>query len=111
MKESGFTTIELQPCYEFIELSAEPSFETSAERLEAKKEQPFLQRKEASAAGPRLNYWGYKKGFYYAPKAGYAASKDPCVEFKNMVKAFHKNNMEIVYAVLFSEGRGRDGYF
>ena len=109
LKESGFTTIELQPCYEFIELSAEPSFETSAERPEAKKEQAFHPRKEASAAGPRLNYWGYKKGFYYAPKAGYAASKNPCVEFKNMVKAFHKNNMEIVMQFYFpKDAEGMD---
>lgn len=27
-----------------------------------------------------LNYWGYREGFYYAPKAAYAAGEDPAEE-------------------------------
>ncbi len=33
-----------------------------------------------------LNYWGYREGFYYAPKAAYAAGEDPAEEFRLMVK-------------------------
>ena len=26
---------------------------------------------------PRINYWGYKKGYYFAPKFSYSASGHP----------------------------------
>lgn len=89
LKESGFTTIELQPAYEFLEL----------EEPEEKEKVPLYPGCEDHT--PRLNYWGYKKGFYYAPKAAYAAGKDVSAEFKGMVKVFHKNQMEVVMQFYF----------
>ena len=74
LKKLGITTVELQPAYEFIE--REPGEE-------------------------KLNYWGYKKGFYYAPKASYAAGKDPVEEFRDMVREFHRNRMEVVMQFYF----------
>ncbi len=91
LKETGITTIELQPCYEFIEL--EPEHDPAA----AYYQQP--QRKE-----PRLNYWGYKRGFYYAPKSAYAAGDDAVTEFKELVKALHQNGMELVMQFYFPRG-------
>ena len=50
----------------------------------------------------KKNYWGYKSGFYYAPKRSYAATKDPVLEFKTMVKAFHEHQMEVIPEFYFS---------
>lgn len=84
LKETGITTLELQPSYEFLEL--EP--ETDPVRK--------LQIRE-----PKLNYWGYKKGYYYAPKSGYAAGEDAVREFKELVKALHRNGLELVMQFYF----------
>lgn len=88
LKETGITTIELQPSYEFTELEPEtvPVIHHGFQ----------LQQQE-----PKLNYWGYKKGYYYAPKAGYAAGKDAVTEFKELVKALHRNGMELVMQFYF----------
>ena len=86
LKELGITTVEFQPIYEFIELEAvKPTPVT----------QPNASVKEV------LNYWGYKKGFYYAPKACYAAFDDPVGEFRELVKAFHKHKMEVILQFYF----------
>lgn len=50
------------------------------------------------------NYWGYGKGFYFAPKATYAASKDVQIEFKDMVKACHKSGIEVILEMPFHQG-------
>lgn len=55
----------------------------------------------ARPAGKELNYWGYKRGYYYAPKAAYAASRDAAGEFREMVKALHGNGMELVMQFYF----------
>lgn len=92
LKEIGVTTLELQPAYEFAELSGG---EEGMGRI------PGTVREQAENGPKRLNYWGYKKGFYYAPKAGYAASGNPVREFKEMVKALHENGMELVMQFYF----------
>lgn len=86
LKESGITTVELQPVYEFLEMTGTDAGEA-----------PGYQGKEEA----RLNYWGYTKGYYYAPKAAYAAGEDSGTEFKELVRAFHKNGMEIVLQFYF----------
>lgn len=95
LKETGITTVELQPAYEFLEM---PDDE------ERKKQFPHGVVSEADLdrlCPKRLNYWGYKKGYYYAPKAAYAAGEDASLEFKEMVKAFHANGMEVVMQFYF----------
>ena len=86
LKETGITTVELQPIYEFIEYKA----------VEKTLAYGVLQEE-------KLNYWGYTKGYYYAPKAAYSASADSMTEFKELVKAFHKNGMEVVLQFYFPE--------
>lgn len=85
LKEIGVTTLELQPAYEFLEAEV-------------------LEEQEKIDGGNRLNYWGYKKGFYYAPKASYAASNQPSDELKTLVKELHKNGMELVMQFYFPKG-------
>lgn len=84
LKECGITTIELQPVYEFLELKECQKDEYGYLLLEEK-----------------LNYWGYTKGYYYAPKASYSKSEDSITEFKEMVKSFHDNKMEVVLQFYF----------
>lgn len=72
-KELGITTLELQPAYEFDENEGEKS-----------------------------NYWGYKIGYYYVPKTGYCLN-NPVTEFKDMVKALHKNNLEVIMQFYFTD--------
>lgn len=91
LKETGITTLELQPSYEFLEL--EP--ETDPMVIYG------LQPRERE---PKLNYWGYKEGYYYAPKSGYAAGEDAVTEFKELVKALHRNGMELVMQFYFPKG-------
>lgn len=97
LKEIGVTTVELQPAYEFSE---RPFKEEKAHR------QPYMTEAGVLEEEPRqrLNYWGYKKGYYYVPKSAYAASDDAVVEFKELVKAFHANGMELVMQFYFPEG-------
>lgn len=73
----GMTTIELLPAYEFVEYD-----------------------------GEKLNYWGFKQGFYYAPKRSYSAG-DSVLEFKQLVKELHKNKLELVMQFYFDEGFDR----
>lgn len=95
LKEIGVTTVELQPVYEFLEIP------TEEERL---KSFPLglVSEEEMDALCPkRLNYWGYKKGYYYAPKTAYATGADASAELKELVRAFHENGMEIVLQFYF----------
>ncbi len=88
LKELGITTLELQPAYEFNELTEE-TFGWGKTPLIVKR--------------PVLNYWGYQEGFYYAPKRAYAKSENAGREFKDMVKALHENRMEVVMQFYFPE--------
>lgn len=85
LKKLGITTLELQPVYEFTEY-------------------PLAEDKDMSDTGnsePALNYWGYKEGYYFAPKCAYSASGDPVSEFKKLVKTLHQNRMEIILQFYF----------
>lgn len=90
LRETGITTLELQPAYEFFELPTDRELE---------KEHGGACR--LPGEGRVLNYWGYKKGFYYAPKGAYAAGEDSVCEFKTMVRTFHQNGMEVVMQFYF----------
>lgn len=88
LKEIGVTTIELQPCYEFPEMTAKTDDLSNA-------------RFGVAEPVSKLNYWGYKQGYYYAPKAAYAAGEDASAEFKELVKTLHQNQIELVMQFYF----------
>ncbi|MCR4791666.1 MAG: hypothetical protein K5871_02840 [Lachnospiraceae bacterium] len=75
LESVGITTIELQPAYEFNEWDDETG---------------------------KINYWGYKPGFYYTPKRAYSYTGDPAGEFRNLVKALHRRRMEICMQFYFA---------
>ena len=89
LKELGITAVELMPAYEFLELE---------EALVENERIPMAYRNTE----PVLNYWGYKEGYYYAPKSAYAAeASDPVSSFKNMVKQLHTNGIEVLMQFYF----------
>ena len=49
----------------------------------------------------KTNYWGYGKACYYAPKMTYAGKKGPVRELKDMIKACHKNGIEVILEMPF----------
>ena len=95
LQEIGVTTVELQPVYEFDE--------TPVKQQEAAGNVTDLAT--GKCPGYRvLNYWGYQEGYYYAPKAAYAASEDPSEELRRMILEFHKRKMEVILQFYFPAG-------
>lgn len=104
LKELGINQVILMPCYDFYEFDSEkdslpeghPKYQTSvavdAEGNEIDNSDTY-----------KLNYWGFKKGSYYCPKANYAASEDFIAEFKTMVKDLHSSGIEIILQFLFEK--------
>ncbi len=79
LKELGINYVELMPAYEFDEIM-------------------FLSGK--------INYWGYTVGNYFAPKEAYA-KRDAINEFKELVKALHKEGIELGMEFYFVPGTSR----
>lgn len=92
LKNLGVTSLLLMPAYEFIENERSQPIATGPGNL--------LQPRTALNT---LNYWGYKKGYYYAPKASYAAGQDPCTEMKQLVRGCHEKGIELFMQFYFSE--------
>lgn len=85
LKELGVNAVELMPIYEFDE------FENS--------------RPNPQTGELLLNYWGYSTVGFFAPKAGYATTGKLGMqvdELKTLVKALHKNGIEVILDVVFN---------
>jgi len=85
LKELGITAVELMPAYEFDEVE--------------KRETPF-----GEDGGTKINYWGFREGYYYAPKSAYAYDGDAASEMKGMIRALHKAGIEVLMQFYFPEG-------
>jgi len=83
LKSLGITAVELMPILEFDELD---------------------QTRRNPATGEQLkNYWGYAPLSFFAPKASYASRPgDQVCEFKEMVKAFHQEGIEVILDVVYN---------
>lgn len=97
LKELGVTAVELMPAYEFLELEQEKKRSHSMAEAASR----FMEKPEAEKERPRINYWGFKKGYYFAPKASYSSAEDPVAEFKGMVKSLHENGLEVIMQFYF----------
>lgn len=78
LKQLGVTAIELMPVFQFDWQDAPPGLE---------------------------NYWGYSPVSFFAPHLPYSVSKDPvrCItEFRDMVKAFHRADIEVILDVVYN---------
>ncbi len=99
LKELGITGALLMPAYEFDEILPPPHTEPESmeEAAASFREIP------ADTETFRINYWGYQEGLYYMPKYAYAAGRDAVREFKDMVRAFHAEGMEVLMQFYFPE--------
>ena len=104
LKELGINAVELMPAYEFEECEWENvpdtavthTIEYQVEHIDAK-----IEADEEPVRAKRINCWGYKEAFYFAPKASFAAGDDAVTEFKEMVREFHKNGIELIMQFYF----------
>lgn len=57
------------------------------------------------------NFWGYSPYGFFAPHPGYAATDDARTEFRDMVKAFHREGIGVILDVVFNHTaeNGPDG--
>jgi len=91
LKELGINQLELMPVYDFAETPVRDNQSRQQQSLSIQGE-------------PKLNYWGYTAGYYFAPKASYAATGNPVEEFKDLVKALHRNGIELTLEFYFPGG-------
>ncbi len=89
LKELGVTAVELLPVTEFDEVMVtEPAAGIPGQKPEAT---------------GRINYWGYGPSFLYALKTSYGSGEtEPEREFKELVKALHRENMECILEFYFT---------
>ncbi len=116
LKDLGINQVVLMPAYEFEEIQRAPepqgakgapagaAAQTAAGAASQMTEGTAVQT-SAGAGAPtgKLNYWGYTESWYFAPKAGYCAGREPDVEFKTMVRAMHEAGIEVVMEFAFPD--------
>lgn len=92
IKELGVTALELMPAYNFVELEPLPD-----------KEGEFSMG-VYDPVEPKLNYWGYKESFYFAPKSSFSSNRsDAATCLKDMIKALHKEGLEVIMQFFFPD--------
>jgi isoamylase len=85
LKQLGITAVELMPIHEFDEDELITRNPLTGERLK--------------------NFWGYNTINFFAPRSRYSASGalgQQVKEFKQMVKALHRENIEVILDVVFN---------
>jgi glycogen operon protein len=78
LRELGITAVELMPIFQFDTEDAPPG---------------------------KTNYWGYSPVSFFAPHRGYSSRQDrlgPLDEFRDMVKALHRADIEVILDVVFN---------
>ncbi len=102
LKSLGINQVRLMPVYEFTEMM----------QLHAQKKLPAKTQQEAKARAfehkqqekrYKMNFWGYGEGYYFAPKASFAATRNPDEELRNLVKAFHAEGIEVLLEFSFPD--------
>ena len=109
LRSLGVTAVELMPAYEMNEI--ENPYQNSDKRSigTTHRKSELLYSKDGSISNKssvklKLNFWGYKKGFYFAPRTAYCEnSNDAENEFKEFVKTMHKNGLEVIMQFYFDE--------
>ena len=98
LKSLGANQIVLMPCYEFDEI-IRPRKAGSMDKIDYKTDL-------TKPASLKLNFWGFTKGYYFMPKAGYSNGA-PVNEFKEMVKAAHRSGIEVIMRFYFPDSYNR----
>ena len=101
----GVTTVELMPVYEFEErVFPEEKVLPDYIQWEAEDADMIVPPEETKVL-PKLNFWGYTKGNYFAVKSSYARNAAKASqEYKTLVRKLHQHGMECVMEFFFPEG-------
>ncbi len=98
LKDFGFNALEFQPLYDFEEV------------ITSKK--PYVDKRGKNrikiTPADKVNYWGYGKASYFAPKASYFGGADCVKNMRKMIHAIHKKGMKIIMEMSFSEDESED---
>lgn len=87
----GVTGVVLFPTYEFDECTSDFVPKSMLEAQIHCKDHPLNHE--------RINYWGFVPGFYYAKKRGYSSKEDANFEFRHLVMALHKHDLECIETI------------
>lgn len=104
LKDLGITSVLLMPAYEFDEVMVQesnPQTQTMEQAAASYMKELPGETEHAIEHKYKTNYWGYQKGLYYIPKSRYAYGRDAVTEYKDMVKAMHQNNIEVLMQFYF----------
>lgn len=85
LKELGVTAVELLPVFQFDPQESPPGL---------------------------TNYWGYNPVSFFAPHHGYGSTQSPLGvldEFRDMVKALHRADIEVILDVVYNHTAEGDG--
>ena len=114
IKEMGFNAVELMPAYEWSESLKSPAEEKKPVREASLsmlrghvdiREALRANAAETSDIPQKKNYWGYSgRNYYFAPKQLFSASDDSITEFRNLVKAFHREGIECIMEFYVAPG-------
>ena len=101
----GVTTVELMPVYEFEErIFPEEKVLPDYIQWEAEDADMIVPPEEIKVL-PKLNFWGYTKGNYFAVKSSYARNAAKAsLEYKALIRKLHQHGMECVMEFFFPEG-------
>lgn len=103
IKDLGFTAIELMPVYEFEEIDIPPVVELPNYVKWDKSKTDIIEPIEPEKIIPKVNYWGYEVGNYFAVKSSYGTQPNKAgVEFKELVDKMHELGIECIMEIFFS---------
>ena len=102
LKALGVTTVEFMPLYEFEEMEI-PKKQKLPGYIPQDNTAYNETLPDTEAEHPKVNYWGYTKGFYFAPKASYSCSKNVAQELKHLIDTLHQNQIECVLEMYFEK--------
>ena len=97
LKDLGITAIEAMPIFEFEDVIYNPAYSKVNPAVI-----PFIDE-GGKTWESKVNYWGYAKGAYMAPKKAYSFTGQPDIECKDMIKALHKNGIEFIAEFYFPQ--------
>ena len=101
IKSLGVTAVELMPAYEMNEI------DYTSKRSDKRSSNLYSNNGNISSRNMlelKPNFWGYKKGYYFAPRTAYCENpQDAENEFKSFVKTMHQNGLEVIMQFYFEE--------
>lgn len=95
LQELGVTSVLFMPMYDFDEIIRNKAY------MEVDEAVADFMDPSKKTWKYKLNYWGFGKAAFFAPKASYAHDKHADISCKNMVKAFHKAGLEVLMQMYF----------